>query len=780
MKTQVIAKKNAFLILLLIHLIGLSNATGNLVDKWEFTADENIRSVGFTTIDNQSNVVIGAGKDIYLMDSEGNVIDEYTLDAEGFVTALASGDIDYDGVDEILVGVSYIETRDVNASYLDINKTDIGFSERIVYKVTVNEGEVYLIDDGKTTKFFDAEGWVREIIVENLGNEWEKNIIVASGGSELEYYRQRLPATSYEYSCSPNVKEVTSQNESKGGIYTLDVTKLGDDIETCRNNDACAPEIKSYFGNKILFEDCCPDWANIPECCNSSDKTCNGTFGYPEKKQCIFLADGLSVHDPDYPGEDQVASVGPGCYRVNRWQCEDLLCHKVKMQFRTEKTYNPIVSVYDTKGELMDTINFNNLNFSECTLEGEHIIENIEVVNVFEHISGKEIVFGSGPYLMVIDNKLEGIKGFFLGCDYLKNRYWLDELMDIADYRVYDIDQDNEYELVLTYPSTGALQVIDTDYNWVAGQCVLGENKTTGEETREYEVDFTGYISPDWTFRVPVGEKIERSYIVHIMPYNESQIIVLSPTSMNLVRYGLSGMLRIKNVTGVDDLYFHDLQGDGLQETLIVEENHIHVYETNPLFIKNVSANTYYEYAVKYLETEPYKAKNYLLQAMEVYKDIGNLDAINKSKLLLQEIDNRLREEIWKEGNNEYVKALTYYTYDNTKAKEHAMEALRLYSSINNTKGVTNCNDLIEKIDQRQSTTTSISQTPTTTSSNSSGSTLTISSTLTSNTITTEPNKGGGLEAWHIIPAVIIIMGLFYLFYHRLVKKSSKPKKKAL
>ncbi|MEA1925289.1 MAG: hypothetical protein U9M95_05405 [Candidatus Altiarchaeota archaeon] len=768
MKTHVIAK-NAFLVLLLIYLIGLSNATDNLVDKWGFTADENIRSVGFTTTDNQINVVVGAGKYIHILDSEGNEIKEYTIDGDGFVTAIASGDLDYDGIDEILVGVSYIETRDVNASYLDITKTEVGFSEKIVYKVTVNEGEVYLIDDGKTTKLLDAEGWVREIIIENLGKDWEKNIIVASGGSELEYYRQRLPGTSYEYGCLPNVKEITSQNESQGGIYQLEVTKLGDDIDVCRSNDACAPEIKSYFGNKKLFEDCCVEWANDLECCNSSDKSCNGTFGYPGKKQCIFVENGLTVRDPDYQGDDQIASIGPGCYRVNRWHCGNFLCHKLGMQFRTDKTYNPIVAVYDTKGELLNSVNFNNLNFSECELEGEHIIENLEVVNVFEHISGKEIVFGSGPYLIVMDNELEEIRGFFLGCDYLKNQYWLDELMDIADYRIYDIDQNNEYEIVLTYPSTGALQVIDTNYNWVSGQCVLGENKTTGEETREYSVDFVGYISPEWTFRVPLGEKVERSYIVHIMPYNDSQIIVLSPTGMNLIRYGLPGMLRIKNVTEVDDLYFHDLQGDGLQETLIVEGKHIQAYETNPVFIKNVSANTYYEYAVEYLESEPYKARDYLLHAMEVYEDIGNLDAIDKSKNLLQKIDNRLREEISKEGNNAYAKALTYYTYNNTKAKEHTLEALRLYLSINNTKGVNNCNDLIEKIERRLSTTTSTSQTSPTTSA---GSTLTSNTLTSSTTTTTEPDKKNrGLEAWHIIPAVIIISGLFYLFYHKLKRR---------
>ncbi|OYT26984.1 MAG: hypothetical protein B6U97_02655 [Candidatus Altiarchaeales archaeon ex4484_96] len=769
---KLINKTNTIImILLLTQSISLSTATENIIERWDYTADENIRAVGLHTINNESQILLGAGKILHIMDYEGNQLDEITLDSKGAITALTSADIDYDGVNEILIGTSYIETINVEDEYLDINKTDVGFKQKIVYRLSSNNGVVYLLDDGVITQYIEAEGWIRKIVVDELEEGWEKNIIISSGGSNIEYYRQRLPDTTYKTACLPNVKKSTGQNDEEK--YTAEVSKIGDDVETCRHADACAPEIKSYHSKPSLFEDCCVSWADDEECCNSSDDSCNGTYGYTSQKQCIYLPYKIWIRDPDYPDDDQLATIDPGCYRVLRWHCGELECHKPAMQFKTDKTFNPVVSTYDTDGLLLNTVNLNKLNFSGCSLSGNYTIGDLRVLDLIKYTPGKEIVFGQGPYVVALDIELSELRGLFLGYDYSTEEKDNQQLIDIGDYIIHDFDGDEESEVMLTYPKKGEIQVLDLDYNWIQGECSLVKNQTTGEYTKDFKSGFEGYVSPDWTYRIPLNEKLERTQLTHIMPYNYTQIIIRLPSGIKLVRYGLSGMMGVYDVEDVDDIYSYDVNGDELDETFIVKGRNVKSYETSSFFINNISASTYYEYALEYKETDPKAAEKFIREAIRIYEEIENLNDLDKSKNLLAEIQKNIRVTVLNEAQAEYAKAMRYYTYNDTKAKEHALNSLNSYSSINNTDGVTKCNELIEKINKRLNETTKTTLKPTTTTAYPLNETTSTTSSMTTST------RGGGigdngLEMWYLLGGIIVLVASFYFFYHMIDKKRKK------
>ena len=743
---------------ILFLLIFIDSITGfeGFEHRWDFYTGNNINVVGFYRTDDGYEIVVGAGRNILILDNNGNLIENYTLDIKGIISAIGFGDIDYDNTDEILIGVGWVETKDVNISYLAINKTDIGFKERVVYRTAINLGGVFVLDDKNIKKLFDTDGWVRAIRVDTLYDDWKKYIITGTGGINHIYYREKLPEITYEHVCVPNVKKIVDQAGNEK--YWVEVTNLSKDIDTCRHHEACAPEVKSYHGRPRFYEDCCVSSEKAKACCDRNDTSCNGTYAYPSEKQCIYIPEdlgGLVIWDKDY---DAYGVIGDwGCYEVLRWDCGYLECHKIDWVFKDDTFYNSSVGIYDTNGKLIDKIDINNLRYGDCSFDFGDYIRNVIVSDFLKFTKGKEIIFNSGPYLLMLDRNLNETFGLFLGCDYRKDEYSSDELMKIDDFAIFDFDNDGEGEIMFLYIPLNELYVIDKKYNWMDGSCSEKTNESTGIETKEFTAPFDGYVSPDWTFRMPMGEKIRDVDVVQIKPYNYSQIMVLSDNGIYAITYGISEPIWKYEIKKIDKVYFVDLDNNNQEDMIVTDGKHLYTYEISSEFIKNNSARMYYECAKEYVETDINKAIEYVRNAIELYKEINDSEGIKNANILLNRINRNRINRILKQAENAYALALSNYNYNNKLAKKYAEKALMLYESINDSNGIFECKKLINKINEK------LSETTTTTNHILNNVTSTISGTITVST-TLSVGKGFIVSGDDIIIIIVIIICVFIIF----------------
>lgn len=165
-------------------------AVEQLSSKWAAAVDEEIRALGTGDIngDNVSEIIAATPKKVYVYNVDGKQIKSYPVDFP--ISVMHVADVDGDGMGEILLGSGSVKTTNLSVERFDFtDKDDIHEKPEVLYMITRNLGDVYLIEyDAKApVKWLEVGEWVRDINSQDLNGDNIPELLVASGGSNVDY-----------------------------------------------------------------------------------------------------------------------------------------------------------------------------------------------------------------------------------------------------------------------------------------------------------------------------------------------------------------------------------------------------------------------------------------------------------------------------------------------------------------------------------------------------------------------------------------------------------------
>lgn len=158
--------------------------------RWSYEADDNIKALAYADIDNDNHpeIFIASSDKLYVLDINGTLKKEYPIKFSP--SALFIADIDNDGIKEILIGSGWMNTTEITEGRFEFEDIrNIKEKAEFLYRITRNQGHVYIIQEDikEPVKWFEVGEWIRSIFVDDLDNDRNKEIIIASGGTNINY-----------------------------------------------------------------------------------------------------------------------------------------------------------------------------------------------------------------------------------------------------------------------------------------------------------------------------------------------------------------------------------------------------------------------------------------------------------------------------------------------------------------------------------------------------------------------------------------------------------------
>lgn len=171
---------------LVLFVISTANSEDQFSMKWKYRADGEISvlSAGDINSDGLNEVIVSSGNTLYVLDKDGNLKRNYIINSTGKISALDIADLDNDGRNEIILGTGWMETTGINEEPFYLSGITMVEKKKRLIKTLKNKGEVHLIDEGIVSEFYNIDGWVRSIDVSH------KEIVVGSGGSNTDYFEE--------------------------------------------------------------------------------------------------------------------------------------------------------------------------------------------------------------------------------------------------------------------------------------------------------------------------------------------------------------------------------------------------------------------------------------------------------------------------------------------------------------------------------------------------------------------------------------------------------------
>jgi len=189
--------------------------------NWRHGADGDIRGIAVGDVDNDTvpEVVAVSSNTVYVLDYSGRLKNKYSA---GFpISSVYVGDIDGDGFKEILLGSGFMHTFDTNITRFDFSdKDNIQRRMEYAYKVTRDQGDVYMIRRNSKipAKLLDVGEWVRDIYVDDLDMDGVNEILVAAGGTNIDYMEKVHMETDPDTGNQTYITNLTEINRENGSV----------------------------------------------------------------------------------------------------------------------------------------------------------------------------------------------------------------------------------------------------------------------------------------------------------------------------------------------------------------------------------------------------------------------------------------------------------------------------------------------------------------------------------------------------------------------------------
>ncbi|OYT39854.1 MAG: hypothetical protein B6U86_04865 [Candidatus Altiarchaeales archaeon ex4484_43] len=182
-------------VIVMIFLITPSYAQTSPRDEdinltWTYSVNDDITALTPGKMNNDSVVIIASGKNLYILNKDGNLTEQYTIQTPGKIYVVRIADIDEDDESEILLGLGWMETEEIDLNKAYPPPDGIPEEKDLLYKVLKNKGSFYVIDNGKINKWDGTDQWVRSIIVSDINGDDEDEVIIVSGGYTNNYFKK--------------------------------------------------------------------------------------------------------------------------------------------------------------------------------------------------------------------------------------------------------------------------------------------------------------------------------------------------------------------------------------------------------------------------------------------------------------------------------------------------------------------------------------------------------------------------------------------------------------
>lgn len=226
--------------LILVSTTPVAEEEQGLILDWERQLPSRITAIIAGDWDNDSSteIIVAASKSIYILDSEGELEKEYTIDSDGEIYALAVGNIDNKTGNELLFGTGFTLRERSNETWFEFTGTELTEKTEYLYETIRNKGELYVIRDDEISELKDIGEWIRAIHISNLDNNGTDEIILGTGGANtdwmMEYSEWTETLCRYEdqpgrdvliYVCNETVHNISwhrvSYEMNNGSVYVL-------------------------------------------------------------------------------------------------------------------------------------------------------------------------------------------------------------------------------------------------------------------------------------------------------------------------------------------------------------------------------------------------------------------------------------------------------------------------------------------------------------------------------------------------------------------------------
>jgi hypothetical protein len=196
----------AFLIIAVLLTPSTSAQTSpsddDMVFKWRYGLSSDITAITTVKLNNEPVVLIASGNTLYVLDKDGNLKDEHTLQTSAAICAINVVDVDNDNDDEILLGVGWMETEVINLNKVYPPPDGVPEEEYIVYRTLRNNGSLYVVDGRKVDKWEGVDKWVRSILISDVNGDDKDEIIVVAGGYTNDYIKKFTDIILMHRNCS--------------------------------------------------------------------------------------------------------------------------------------------------------------------------------------------------------------------------------------------------------------------------------------------------------------------------------------------------------------------------------------------------------------------------------------------------------------------------------------------------------------------------------------------------------------------------------------------------
>jgi tetratricopeptide (TPR) repeat protein len=222
------SNKAVFFLILCFALICTAgsaySAVEQLSSKWTASVDDDVKALGIGDIngDNVSEVIAAGPRKVYVFNAEGLQIRTYPINFTASVIYVA--DINGDGLGEILIGSGYMEMKNQSIDRFDFSdKNNIHEKPEILYKTARNRGDVYMIRSGakEPVKWLDVGEWVRDIRTQDLNGDGVPELLVASGGSNIDYIEKITTGTNPDTGNLTYIRNYTEKGYENGSILVF-------------------------------------------------------------------------------------------------------------------------------------------------------------------------------------------------------------------------------------------------------------------------------------------------------------------------------------------------------------------------------------------------------------------------------------------------------------------------------------------------------------------------------------------------------------------------------